>query len=285
MADWQITYRCNENCISCIIPEEVYGREVPEKITELFLHQNEDDVISIGGGEPTLHDDILDILQKAREENPGATIFLVTNGRMFAYEEFVQELSELELGDFRLGISLYGHEAEVHEKVTRVEGSFRDTVQGIKNLTAEGFEVEVRVVVHRLNHEHLPEIYSFVDEELPGISRLVFMNAKYSGRAYDNREELLVEYPEVVPYMEEALSLTEEENFPVRLFHFPLCTLDEEFRDYAATGNTKDSGAEEIGYASVCEECGRWEECSGIWQSYLNLVGEDEFEPIQDGES
>ncbi|MFB6265733.1 MAG: hypothetical protein ABEI07_01475, partial [Candidatus Nanohaloarchaea archaeon] len=171
------------------------------------------------------------------------------------------------------------------EEVTRAEGSFEDAVQGIKNLTERGFDVEVRVVVHRINHEYLPEIYSFVREELPGISRLVFMNAKYSGRAYDNREELLVEYPEVVPHVEEALSQAQEQNFPVRLFHFPLCTLDEDFREYAATGNTKDSGAEEIGYASDCEECGRREECPGIWKTYLNLVGEDEFEPIDDGKS
>jgi len=77
----QVTNRCNMSCRHCIFDCKVKGQDMPLNIFQkaVEIASDFDSYITIGGGEPTLHPDILWMLGYATmvSEYP---IFMVTNG-------------------------------------------------------------------------------------------------------------------------------------------------------------------------------------------------------------
>ncbi len=282
MTDWPLTLKCNDNCISCILDTEITSR-IPnpplKQITDVIDSIDpETDYFGIGGGEPTLRKEMFQILKYARERHPSLYMFMVTNGRLFAYEEFVKKLADLNLGNFRVGVALYGHTQEIQEAVTRSKNSFKQTVQGIKNLLSFGIPTEVRTIINRINYQHMEELANFIVKEFQGIDRMIFINMKITGNAYRNRDKVLVKYTELVPYVERAVKVLIENNINTRLYHFPLCTIPKHLWNLAK-GITK-SETNELTFVEECEKCELRNECPRIWKSYVVFAGKDEFKAV-----
>jgi len=240
------------------------------------------ETINLTGGEPTLRKEFFEILEYAREKNPDSLVFVVSNGRKFADKKFVKKLSELNLKNMRIGIALYSHKREVHDTVTQVKGSWLEAVQGIKNLLGKGFNVELRILVEKCNYQELEETARFITENFIGLERVVFINLKYTGNAFINRKKVFVHYSKAVPFAQKAVDVLTKKGFQVRLFHFPLCIIEEKYRSLAE-GTTK--GEFDLALPKKCDSCTLKEKCPKIWKSYLPLAGENEFEPVLAGVS
>ncbi|UCG95299.1 MAG: radical SAM protein [archaeon] len=278
MTDYPLTFKCNNNCITCISKTSEISKISDPRIQDIKNAIEKinprTDYLGLGGGEPTLRKEFFEILKYARKTNPNIYIFLTTNGRIFSYKEFAKKLSKLSLKNFRVGVALYGHNEKIHERITRCRGSFGQTVKGIKNLIEFGFHVEIRVIISRLNYKSLPHIAKFAAEKFPGMERFVFVNMKYTGNALKNRKKVLVKISKVVPLTERAVKILKENNVNTKLYHFPLCILPENLRNMAK-GVTKEAG--ELTFVKVCEKCRLREDCPRIWKSYVKLVGDKEF--------
>ena len=127
MTDYPLTFKCNDNCLSCINNTEVFSK-IPDpslkEIKKVIDKINpENDYFGVSGGEPTLRKEFFEILKYARKKHPDLYIFIVSNGRMFAYKGFARKLANLNLGKFRVAIALYGHNEKIHEVITRSKGS------------------------------------------------------------------------------------------------------------------------------------------------------------------
>ncbi len=281
MVDIQITYQCNNNCLSCIIPEKAYCKEKVEKDDVIRLLDDENpEIIAIGGGEPSIDPDFFDILRFAAEKNPEAVIKILSNGRYFFYEESVKKLLKVIKGNdnkFEVHISIYGTE-KVHEKITRSKNSFKQTLKGIKNLLDSGIEVNLRIIVNRQNYRNLNELSDMIVEDLDNINKIIFIFSRYMGKAQKNIEEVSVKYDESVEYVQEAIDILQK-GFKgvIRLYHFPTCVLDPEYRSLVH-GMTKESGG--VTFLDICSECIFKNDCSGIWESYIERFGDKEFEPL-----
>lgn len=286
MTDWPLTFRCNDNCISCINNTKVVSssRDPPlDQIKEVIDNLDpQENYLGLSGGEPTLREEFFQILRYARNKYPDLYIFIVTNGRMFSYEDFTRKLADMELGRFRLGVTLYGPNREVHEAITRSKSSFKQTKEGINNLLRYDLPVEIRTIINRLNYKHLPELADFVQESYQGVDRFVFVNMKITGNAYKNRDAVLVKYKEVVPQVKRALNRFKNWEGEIRLYHFPLCIIPKSWWPLAK-GVTKEE-TRELAFADQCDECAVKEECPRIWKTYLSLVGGEEFEPIKESD-
>jgi hypothetical protein len=110
--EMHVTDHCNLNCkgcghFSCVSPElfadpERFDRDM-RRLAELF---DGIEIISLLGGEPLLHPDVLAFPASARAAFPGAQVHLVTNGLLVPRmpDSFWEELARL---DVRLNISDY----------------------------------------------------------------------------------------------------------------------------------------------------------------------------------
>ena len=276
-----INFKCNNDCISCIFDTRQiqFAQDPPlERIKENIRNWPSKKHIGLTGGEPTLHEDLFEIIEFTRGLYPEIEISLVSNGRKFADKEFTENFSKLNLGKFKACIAIYSHKAEVHDFISGVDGSWLETVKGIKELLKRGIPVELRVIVEKANYRDLEETAKFIGKELNGVFRVVFINLKYSGNAFINRDKIFVSYSYATPFVERAVDVLEKEGVSVKLFHFPFCTIDEKYWPHVS-GVTKEP--KELALLKKCTECAMRKECPRIWKTYIVLAGEGEFNPIK----
>lgn len=274
-----LTFRCNNNCISCIVDRRLGTMDVPwpEIKKRIDMLPKSCDTVGITGGEPTITKNFFRTMAYLSKARPDILVFLVTNGRMFSYPEFATKLSGIRIRNLRVGTAIYSHDPEIHDSITMTQGSWKQTIQGIKNLIGLGIRVELRIIVSRLNYSSLEETAKYISENLRWVERIVFINMKYTGNAFRNRKAVFIRYSELIPNVTQAADILLEAGMTVKLFHFPLCTLPEKYRELAK-GITKQKA--ELAFTEACKSCKSRQECPMIWRTYLTLVGDGEFKPI-----
>ncbi len=131
--DLAITYRCNNKCVKCYVEERQGIKElsteqwkkVLDKVWELGVPH-----ITFTGGEPTLRKDLVKLVEYA--EDLGIVTGIISNGRNFKDKKLVNDLVNAGIDHFQ--ITLESHDPNIHDKLTRVKGSWAETVEGIKNI-------------------------------------------------------------------------------------------------------------------------------------------------------
>jgi len=151
---------CNNNCSQCYQKHEAF----PGLICK---------------GEPTIRKDFFSMLSP--------DTILVSNGRMFYYPEFVRRYAAVSTRTF---IKIMGASRMTHDSITRVAGSFDQTDEGMRNLSAQGLrfgciirvleqnvaelEAMVRYAISRNAEEIVLDLNCLVppEETLTGLSHL-----------------------------------------------------------------------------------------------------------------
>lgn len=270
-----ITTLCNNHCIMCHSSTnykiDYSTREIMKAIEDTIDGSEKE--IQLSGGEPTLRKDLIQILKKIKELNSRAEIQINTNGRMFFYKELVKSISNLNI----VGVimtDLHAHNAELHDKITQVNGSFIQVVQGIKNLLDENIKVKIVVLINKLNYKFLPEIASFIKRNFEDVE-VSFNYTWFVYNAYKDRYQLFVKVNDITYYLERAADILKENCV---FMHFPICIFGPEYQNYVVkqsfiAGDREDYPSKECGRCNLKNKCG------GIWRNYSELNGE-EFKPI-----
>lgn len=168
----EITSRCNLHCIYCYAGagdkvetnEEVIDFETKKegtiRHTELSVEELRkilDEAADIGcrkiqftGGEPTLRDDLTELLEYAKARG-FEYIEVFTNGTLLT-EPLVRFLAERGI---RVAMSIYSYRAETHDAITGVPGSFERTLNSLKLLLAYGVSVRCAIVAMKQNEDDL----------------------------------------------------------------------------------------------------------------------------------
>jgi len=143
-----LTYRCNERCEHCYLDHEDHGELTFAEVSALLTQLAEAGTLflTLSGGEATLRRDFFDIVALAR--SLGFSVRVKTNAVLIRQAEAERLRS---LGVHEVQVSVYSHQADVHDAVTKVPGSFRRTVNGIAMMTAAGVKVVVANVLMRRN--------------------------------------------------------------------------------------------------------------------------------------
>lgn len=155
----EIADRCNEACVHCYQVQGQKGEMSTEQVCRVIDELADAGVLmlTVSGGEATLRKDLLDILQHAREREMAVTLF--TNALRIT-PQMAHELARLRL--FSVEVSLHSHRPEVHDRVTRVPGSFERTVDAIRSMVDEGLHVVVKATAMHLNVEERSPFDAFV---------------------------------------------------------------------------------------------------------------------------
>lgn len=130
----QITERCNLHCAHCFVSAGNYGDEMPiEIIRNVVIPRLKDcRVISVTltGGEPFVHPDILKIVHLLKNAN--IRVGICTNGTSVSQEQ-METLAKI--GNAHFNVSLDGFRPESHGKFRGDETSFVKTIETIRHLS------------------------------------------------------------------------------------------------------------------------------------------------------
>lgn len=276
-----VTGKCNSNCIMCPSPEQM--RRMGDKanvdnLIEIAGHIPSDTShLTITGGEPFLAGrDLFRLLNYCKNKFISTEFLILTNGRVFALKEYCRLLKETIPSNCTLGIPLHGSSAERHDSITQAQGSFLQTLTGLKRLHQMGIRLEIRIVVCRNNVKDIPEMASLVVRELPKVGHVSIMAMEMTGSAFLNRETVWIPYSESFPYVREAVSILAESGINVMLYNFPLCTVDRKYWTICAKSIT----GYKVRYADKCSQCDVKESCGGVFAGTLHLEKAD-LRPIR----
>jgi len=143
---------CNNNCLVCkVLNKKVNKKTLDEIKQHLDVIANKEELI-ISGGEPALREDVFDIIGYAKGIG-FKRVILETNGRLFCYKDFCEKM--IRSGVDQFNVYLYSNRPEVHDSITKVKGSWMQTVEGIKNLIDMNAIVQANVVVCKENYRDL----------------------------------------------------------------------------------------------------------------------------------
>jgi radical SAM protein with 4Fe4S-binding SPASM domain len=155
-----LTHRCNEVCIHCLVPRDKQDmsmeavRSIIEQSAQLGFVS-----LSFSGGEPTLHKHFWEILELS--EALGFYITVFTNGLPLD-EEKIARLAAYQPEQVR--ISVYSMDAAVHDRITTIPGSHEKTMACVRGLMAHGTRLYINCPVMTLNVEGWREVAAFCDE-------------------------------------------------------------------------------------------------------------------------
>jgi AdoMet-dependent heme synthase len=133
-----LTYRCNERCVHCYLDHDDHGEMTTAEIKDLLDQMAAAGVfyLTLSGGEIMMRRDFFEILEHARRRT--FCVRLKTNAVLIRRKE-AQRLREV--GVESIQISIYSHQAEVHDAITKMPGSLRRSVEGALLLRSEGLHV------------------------------------------------------------------------------------------------------------------------------------------------
>jgi len=144
----EISDRCNEVCVHCYQEQGLKGEMDTAELLGVIdqLHDMGVLVLTLSGGEATLRKDFLEVVAHARARR--FTVRLFTNGLNMT-RELAQSLGRLAVQTVE--ISVYSTQADTHDFVTGVKGSFERSVAGVRHLVAAGVPVTIKTPVMSLN--------------------------------------------------------------------------------------------------------------------------------------
>jgi radical SAM protein with 4Fe4S-binding SPASM domain len=161
--------QCNLRCTHCYVgdsrfkPREMPSLETIKKriktICDFSRGQGfKDHTMNISGGEPTLREDLLEIISCIREN--GAVPMLLTNG-MRMTEGFARKVKEAGCNHLQVSIEGLG---EYNDSI-RGEGTYEKALQAVRNARAAGLTVVIGTTLSGGNIGHIKEFFHRLDGE------------------------------------------------------------------------------------------------------------------------
>ena len=143
-----LTYRCNERCIHCYLDHDDHGEMTTAEIKDLLDQMADAGVfyLTISGGEILMRRDFFEILEHARKRT--FCVKLKTNGVLIREKEADRLRA---LGVESVQISIYSHRADVHDAITKMPGSFRQSIEAVRLLRKHGLLVTLANVLMTQN--------------------------------------------------------------------------------------------------------------------------------------
>ena len=156
-----LTYRCNERCIHCYLDHDDHGEMNTAEIKGLLDQMADAGVffLTISGGEIMMRKDFFEILEHAHART--FSIKLKTNGVLIRKKEAERIRA---LGVESVQISVYSDRAEVHDAITKMPGSFRQTIEAVRLLRTVGLHVTMANVLMVQNAQDYPGVRALANE-------------------------------------------------------------------------------------------------------------------------
>ncbi|MBU1599524.1 radical SAM protein [bacterium] len=176
---WNITKRCNLNCIHCYInaSHQETGPELSTEEAKATICEFADvgvPMIIFSGGEPLLRKDIFKLGGYAKKK--GINVVLSSNGTLIN-KDMASKIQDA--GFSYVGISLDGTKY-TNDKFRGAEGAFEKSIEGLRRLREVGVKSGMRFTITKYNYEELGELIALAQKEK--VMRFCIYNLVYTGR-------------------------------------------------------------------------------------------------------
>lgn len=291
--DLKVGFKCNNYCLHCVQGKkrDLFGNKTLEGLKEeLNDGAKTCKEVVFTGGEPTMHKGLLELIRLAKSLEY-KNIQIQTNGRIFAYRDYCIEAIKAGANDFC--IAIIGHNEKIHDYVTTVKGSFRQSIEGIRNLKSLGMRVAVNTVVNRINFRHLPHIAKLLVRL--GVDQFQFAFPHPAGSAEDNFHLIVPRMNEIAPFVKKGLEIGIKAGKSVMTEAIPYCMMQgyenciaeeiiPETEIFDAGYKIEDYTEYRINKAKLkgprCNLCKYDYICEGPWKKYPEVFGWEEFQPV-----
>ena len=191
-----ITDRCNQHCPYCFAKSEMdadrSGEPTLEEIEakyDLLLELGEERPfnIQLSGGEPTVRNDLPQIIKLAKDKG-FEYVQINTNGRRLALEEgYAQVLKDA--GASVIFMQFDGTRDDIYEQL-RGEPLFEMKVKAIRNCEKAGLAVTlVPTIVEGVNTDNIGEMMDFLVENVNVVKGIHFQPVSFFGRHPEKAED------------------------------------------------------------------------------------------------
>lgn len=277
-----IGFACNNKCLFCFQEKrEPQFKSMHSIIKELLqAKKNGFSYIIYEGGEPTLRDDIFDLIRLTRYIG-FKQIDIQSNGRLFFYKKICENFIKAKVNIF--AVSLHAHEAKIHDFLTQTPHSFNQAVQGVRNLKSLNQFVGNQVVLTKINYNHAIEIVSFLADL--NIDMIQFNFIQPIGVASKNIKKLVPRISDVISPIKKALDLGRKKNIYIGTMGIPYCLM-KNYKDFTQEFKRTMNGCSPHGLpfktkSENCKNCSMYDMCEGPWSSYVKFFGWEEFKPLK----
>jgi MoaA/NifB/PqqE/SkfB family radical SAM enzyme len=273
-------FRCNLKCVHCMIegtmdwlqPE---SRQQFDQLLERNAAAGDWKGLILTGSEITLMRNLPELAARARSAG-FEHVRIQTHGMHLARPDYCRELVEAGVDEFF--VSVAGSDAESHDAITQVTGSFDKTLLGLENL--EAFEDVVSItnsVVTTESYRLLPALV----ERLRHLERLVQMEFWiYLPMRENDQKKLSARHIDVLPYLKDAIAMLRRDGRGIEVKNFPECLLGADrgalvnaqpllFIDPAFWPEFERNGFYQCVHREVCGS----EQCLGLNSAYVETFG------------
>ncbi len=268
------TSTCNSNCIMCPISEAERRIKSPfslEKlITLIRLFPSDIAHFTITGGEPTLigYENFISVMKEVAAHFFHTKILLLTNGRTFGNKAFFDQIVKVKPDMLRIAIPIHGSTAEKHDYITQSDGSFIQTLRGIRYILNVGIELELRIVVSKLNVYDLNDIAELIISFFPQTTVVNFIGLEMRGNCILNQEDIVISYEEAFQAAKKAIRTLVMHGIDAGLYNFPFCMIDKGYWPIAK----KSISAYKVRFRDACEKCVMKDKCCGFFTTSMYFL-------------
>lgn len=163
-AMFELTYRCNFNCVHCYVVTDKNKKELNTTEVKKVLRQLRDAGcfhVGFTGGEPLARKDIFEILDYAK--GCGFRISLLTNGFLID-KRAADRIASLGVSLNRVDVSVLGITKNTLEGVTRKKGSFTKVMRAIRLLKDKGVDVQIKATLMKQNKDEFLRIKKLAEK-------------------------------------------------------------------------------------------------------------------------
>ncbi len=179
---------CNLACSHCLVSSSPRGEQ---GLSTTFWRDVIDQLAALGvdrfyltGGEPFVRPDMPELIRRITDTH-GIEAILLTNATLFAGPRRAL-LDSLDRARVKFQVSVDGSTPQINDRI-RGAGSLRAAIEGLRELTRQGFEVTVTTVATGTNLEDLPNITRLAESCGVKTQHLMWLHRR--GRVIQGREE------------------------------------------------------------------------------------------------
>jgi MoaA/NifB/PqqE/SkfB family radical SAM enzyme len=284
-------YTCNNNCVFCSANSNLNfskTRDTKEILDIITQNSHTYESIEFIGGEVTIRNDALQLIG-ASKESGYKEISIETNGRMFSLDEFCFKIMNAGLN--KITFSLHGAKPETHDFLTKVNGSFLQSFNGLINASKYNVQLCVNFVINKYNYLEIPEFVEKVSK-IKNISMIVFSYIKPQKHFSEN---LMIQYNKLIPVIEEIREYVIQAK--IRFQYIPACLISDKgyltqehksnvTKEYILSEqeNLYSSLKNEFVKTDRCMDCMYFNICLGVPGDYYKIYGDQELMPLKNTE-
>ncbi len=281
-------FSCNNNCLFCSVGDKLrsFDKTTEEVLTDIDRAVSEKpEEINFTGGEPTIRKDILKLISYTKSKGINE-IRVTTNGRMFSYDKFTEDI--IDSGLTGAIFSVHCPDAKLHDSLSGVKGSFEQTIKGLKNFYSHNKVIDINTVITSKSYKLLPETMEMIKDYIRSVC-LIFPTI--DGHLKENKF-LIPTMKNAQKYIHKAIDILRDAGKQGWTLNYPVCFMKgyeayssmmelqtKMFWPHMDTNLDEKRKGDNI-LVNACKNCRYRLVCIGVMKNYVDILGEKEIKPV-----